>query len=169
MFSSAELAFRDDARAWLRANVPGRLPSMDTRPGFDQHREWERRLHDAGYAAVSWPYEHGGRGASLVEWLLFEEEYWAADAPGRVSQNGVFLLGPALQLPFTLAALLLARTALAWAEGLGRGLTLRWRPRPPGPASPARPKLLSGAEHRPNIPALASGYAHRGPPSPLVR
>jgi alkylation response protein AidB-like acyl-CoA dehydrogenase len=96
MLSSAELAFRDEAREWLRANVPGRLPSMDTRSGFDQHREWERRLHDAGYAAVSWPREYGGRGASLVEWLLFEEEYWAADAPGRVSQNGVFLLGPAL-------------------------------------------------------------------------
>jgi alkylation response protein AidB-like acyl-CoA dehydrogenase len=45
---------------------------------------------------VSWPREYGGRGASLVEWLIFEEEYWAAGAPGRVSQNGIFLLAPTL-------------------------------------------------------------------------
>jgi hypothetical protein len=81
----------------------------------------------------------------------------------------VFLLGLALQVPFALASLLLARTALAYAEGLGRGLTPHWRPRPLAPASPAQPRLLSGTEHRPIIPALASGYAQRGPPCPLVR
>jgi alkylation response protein AidB-like acyl-CoA dehydrogenase len=96
-FTDAEEAFRTGAREWLRANVPARpLPSMDTAGGFARHRAWERRLSDAGYAAVSWPREYGGRGASLVEWLLFEEEYHAAGAPGRVSQNGIFLLGPTL-------------------------------------------------------------------------
>ena len=43
---------------------------------------------------VSWPEEFGGRGASLVEWVIFEEEYYRAGAPGRVSQNGIFLLAP---------------------------------------------------------------------------
>jgi alkylation response protein AidB-like acyl-CoA dehydrogenase len=96
-FTDAEEAFRREARDWLRANVPALpLPSMDTAEGFALHREWERRLFDAGYAVVSWPRSYGGRGASLVEWLLFEEEYHAAGAPGRVGQNGIFLLAPTL-------------------------------------------------------------------------
>lgn len=77
----------------------------------------------------------------------------------------VFLVGLAIQVPFALAVLLLTRTALAGAEGLGRGLTLRWRPRPRAPASPARLRILIATEHRPIVPALASGYAERGPPA----
>src|SRR5262249_23562239 len=45
---------------------------------------------------VSWPPRYGGRGASLLEWLVFEEEYHAAAAPVRVGQNGLFLLAPTL-------------------------------------------------------------------------
>lgn len=94
-FSADELAFRDEARAWLAANVPAEaLPSMDTAEGFVAHQEWERRLADARWSVVSWPEEYGGRGASLVEWVIFEEEYYRAGAPGRVSQNGIFLLAP---------------------------------------------------------------------------
>ncbi|EFQ82366.1 acyl-CoA dehydrogenase, middle domain protein [Aeromicrobium marinum DSM 15272] len=93
--SPDELAFRDEARAWLTANVPAeRLPSMDTAEGFAAHQQWERRLADARWSVVSWPEEFGGRGASLVEWVIFEEEYYRAGAPGRVSQNGIFLLAP---------------------------------------------------------------------------
>jgi alkylation response protein AidB-like acyl-CoA dehydrogenase len=96
-FTPEQEAFRQEARAWLRANVPDEpLPSMDTAEGFDRHREWERTLHEEGWAVVSWPEEYGGRGATLEEWLIFEEEYWAAGAPGRVGQNGLFLLGPTL-------------------------------------------------------------------------
>jgi alkylation response protein AidB-like acyl-CoA dehydrogenase len=47
-------------------------------------------------SVVSWPTEYGGRGASLWQWLIFEEEYYRADAPVRVSQNGLFLLAPTL-------------------------------------------------------------------------
>jgi alkylation response protein AidB-like acyl-CoA dehydrogenase len=94
-FIPEELAFRDEARAWLAANVPAEpLPSMDTADGFVAHQEWERRLSDAKWSVVSWPEEFGGRGASLVEWVIFEEEYYRAGAPGRVSQNGIFLLAP---------------------------------------------------------------------------
>lgn len=93
--SESELAFRDEAREWLAANVPAEpLPSMDTAEGFVAHQEWERRLADARWAVVSWPEEYHGRGASLVEWVIFEEEYYRAGAPGRVSQNGIFLLSP---------------------------------------------------------------------------
>jgi len=95
--SASELAFRDEARAWLAANVPAeRLPSLDTPEGFEAHREWERTLSDARWSVVSWPKEYGGREASLVEWVIFEEEYYRADAPLRVGQNGIFLLSPIL-------------------------------------------------------------------------
>jgi alkylation response protein AidB-like acyl-CoA dehydrogenase len=59
-------------------------------------RRWERTLADARWSVVSWPEEFGGREASLVEWVIFEEEYYRAGAPGRVSQNGIFLLAPIL-------------------------------------------------------------------------
>ncbi len=94
-FTPELLAFRDEARAWLAANVPAEtLPSMDTADGFTAHQKWERLLSDAKWSVVSWPEEFGGRGASLIEWVIFEEEYYRAGAPGRVSQNGIFLLAP---------------------------------------------------------------------------
>ena len=96
-FGDGEERFRADARAWLEANVPtDPLPSGDTAEGFALHKEWERRLFDAGWAVVSWPEEYGGREASLWEWLIFEEEYYRAGAPQRVTQNGIFLLAPTL-------------------------------------------------------------------------
>jgi alkylation response protein AidB-like acyl-CoA dehydrogenase len=89
--------FRAQARDWLAAHVPaGPLPSVDTAEGFERHREWERSLAAAGLSVVSWPAEYGGRDASLLEWLAFEEEYYAAGAPVRVGQNGLFLLAPTL-------------------------------------------------------------------------
>ena len=90
-------AFRKEARAWLEENVPSeKLASFDTKEGFEQHREWEKKLQAGGYAMVPWPVEYGGRGANLLEWLIFEEEYYRAGAPGRVNQNGIFLLGPTI-------------------------------------------------------------------------
>ncbi|MEU6164280.1 acyl-CoA dehydrogenase family protein [Streptomyces tanashiensis] len=96
-FSTAEDAFRAEARAWLTAHVPGTpLPSLETEEGFAAHRLWERTLSDDRWSVVSWPEEYGGRGASILRWLIFEEEYYAAGAPGRVSQNGINLLAPTL-------------------------------------------------------------------------
>lgn len=89
--------FQREVREFLAANVPAEpLPSMDTAAGFEAHREWERTLAEARLSVVSWPAEFGGRDASLLEWVLFEQEYYAAGAPGRVSQNGIFLLAPTL-------------------------------------------------------------------------
>lgn len=91
------LAFRDEARTWLSANVPRTsLASFDTAEGFEQHREWESKLAEARWSVVSWPAEFGGRDASLLDWVIFEEEYYASGAPGRVSQNGIFMLAPTL-------------------------------------------------------------------------
>jgi len=96
-WSDEEQAFRDEARAWLEANVPRpALPSGDTEEGFALHLQWEHALHGQRYSAVSWPEEYGGRGASLWEWLIFEEEYYRAGAPQRVTQNGIFLLAPTI-------------------------------------------------------------------------
>ncbi|HEY8473733.1 MAG TPA: acyl-CoA dehydrogenase family protein [Natronosporangium sp.] len=95
--TAAERAFQAEVRDWLAGNVPAEpLPSMDTEAGFEAHRRWEAKLYSARLSVVDWPEAYGGRGASLIEWLLFEEEYYRAGAPGRVSQNGIFLLGPTL-------------------------------------------------------------------------
>ncbi|MFD0153971.1 acyl-CoA dehydrogenase family protein [Streptomyces sp. NPDC055721] len=96
-FTTAEDDFRAEARAWLTARVPTvPLPSLETEEGFAAHREWERTLFTDRWSVVSWPEEYGGRGASILQWLIFEEEYYAAGAPGRVSQNGINLLAPTL-------------------------------------------------------------------------
>jgi alkylation response protein AidB-like acyl-CoA dehydrogenase len=93
--TAAEDAVRAEARDWLAANKPDLpMPSGDTAAGFEVHRAWERRLFEGGWAVVSWPRAYGGRDASLWEWLIFEEEYYAAGLPQRVAQNGIFLLAP---------------------------------------------------------------------------
>jgi alkylation response protein AidB-like acyl-CoA dehydrogenase len=86
--------FRAEVRDFLQ-DAP-RLAPMDTAEGFEQHREWEHTLADARLSVVSWPHEYGGRDATLEQWVVFEEEYYAARAPLRVSQNGIFLLAPTL-------------------------------------------------------------------------
>ncbi|WP_026454520.1 acyl-CoA dehydrogenase family protein [Saccharomonospora iraqiensis] len=90
-------AFRDEVRAWLAEHVPAEpLASFDTAEGFAQHRRWEAELAGARLSVVAWPEEFGGRDASLLDWVLFEQEYYAAGAPGRVGQNGIFMLAPTL-------------------------------------------------------------------------
>ncbi|MBA4810555.1 MAG: acyl-CoA dehydrogenase family protein [Acidimicrobiales bacterium] len=96
-FSVDEISFRDEARTWLEENKPKeKWPSMDTEIGFEQHRNWERNLYDSKWSVPNWPAEYGGRNCSLIEWLLFEEEYYLSGAPGRVNTNGITLLGPTL-------------------------------------------------------------------------
>ena len=76
---------------------PGPLESFDvSREGFEVHRDWERRLNDGRWGMVTWPEAFGGRGLDLIRWLIFEEEYYRAEAPVRVNQNGIFLLGPTM-------------------------------------------------------------------------
>ncbi len=122
-YTAEQDAFRKEARSWLEAHVPREpLPSFDTREGFEAHRGWERELHAGGWAMVPWPVEYGGRGADLLEWLIFEEEYYRARAPGRVNQNGIFLLGPTIMehgTPAQKARFLpkIASSEEIWAQG----------------------------------------------------
>ncbi|MFE0099923.1 acyl-CoA dehydrogenase family protein [Streptomyces sp. NPDC059009] len=96
-FTAEEGEFRLRARAWLAEHVPpGPLPSLETAEGFAAHRAWEAELAAGCWSVVSWPREYGGQGVDIVRWLVFEEEYYAAGAPGRVSQNGINLLAPTL-------------------------------------------------------------------------
>lgn len=94
--TAEEAEFREAARSWLTANVPRGLPSGDTRDGFALHLEWEKQLFAERWAVVSWPERYGGRNASVWQWLAFEEEYYRAGGPQRVTQNGIFLLAPTL-------------------------------------------------------------------------
>lgn len=96
-YTEKQKAFRTEIRSWLAENVPKEpLKTYDTEEGFQQHREWEAKMNEGRWGMVTWPAELGGRDADLIEWLIFEEEYFRAKAPNRVNQNGIFLLGPTL-------------------------------------------------------------------------
>ena len=96
-YTAEQRAFREEVRAWMAANVPAQpLQSFDCEEGFRQHRAWEAKLNEGRWGMVTWPKALGGRGCDLIEWLIFEEEYYRAGAPARVNQNGIFLLGPTL-------------------------------------------------------------------------
>ena len=93
-------AFRAEVRAWLRAHVPEEpLASFDTQRGLRGAPPLGARAQRGGYAMVPWPVEYGGRGANLLEWLIFEEEYYARgraaareperDLPARADDHGV--------------------------------------------------------------------------------
>ncbi|CAI9000477.1 acyl-CoA dehydrogenase family protein [Pseudomonas serbica] len=96
-YTPKQNAFRAEVRAWLAANLPREpFASYDSREGFEQHRAWEAKLFESRWSMVMWPAELGGRGSDLIEWLIFEEEYYGAGAPMRINQNGQLLLGPTL-------------------------------------------------------------------------
>ncbi len=96
-------AFREEIRAWLAdhlvgdyAELGGRGGSGDEGFGFEVRLRWERELAEGGWTCVGWPVEHGGRGASVAQQVVFSEEYARARAPGRVGVMGEGLLGPTL-------------------------------------------------------------------------
>ena len=91
--SPAEEAFRDELRSWLEENNPGREPAGDEE-AFEFRREWQRQLHQAGMAGISWPKEYGGRGATLIEQAIFNEETARAGAPQVANVLGLAMGGP---------------------------------------------------------------------------
>jgi alkylation response protein AidB-like acyl-CoA dehydrogenase len=97
IFDEATLAFQAEVRDFLAANTASfPTKSYDTAEGFEQHRRWDRVLFDAGLSVISWPERYGGRDATLLQWVVFEEEYFRAGAPGRASANGTSMLAPTL-------------------------------------------------------------------------
>ncbi len=96
-FDDETRAFQREVREFLsshRDEFPTR--SYDTAEGFEQHRRWDRVLFDAGLSVITWPQKYGGRDASLLQWVVYEEEYFRAGAPGRASANGTSMLAPTL-------------------------------------------------------------------------
>jgi alkylation response protein AidB-like acyl-CoA dehydrogenase len=95
-FTESELAFRDELRAWLAEHHPGPEPFGDPEQSFAFRRAWQRTLHEGGWAGVSWPREYGGRGATLIESAIFNEELARARAGTPVNILGLALGGPTL-------------------------------------------------------------------------
>ena len=102
--SSPELdAFRADAHDWLVGQLDGAFGHVKGRGGpgdehtlFEERLEWERALGAAGWTCLSWPERYGGRDASLLEQVVFYEEYARAGGPGRVGLVGEGLIGPTI-------------------------------------------------------------------------
>lgn len=97
VYTPEQQAFRAEVRAWMKAHVPKEpLVTLECREGYDQHVAWERTLASGNWGMVTWPEAYGGRGLDLIQWLIFEEEYFRAGGPNRANQNGIFLLGPTI-------------------------------------------------------------------------
>jgi alkylation response protein AidB-like acyl-CoA dehydrogenase len=92
--TSDEQAFRDEVRTWLEENHPGPEPDGDDSAKFAFQREWQKTMHDAGWAGVSWPKEYGGRGASLLEQTIFYSEMARAKVPRPANILGLVMGGP---------------------------------------------------------------------------
>ncbi|KAA0104206.1 acyl-CoA dehydrogenase family protein [Mycolicibacterium sp. P1-5] len=96
-YDDATEEFRNEVRNFLAANKDSfPTKSYDNAEGFSQHRRWDRILFDAGLSVVTWPEKYGGRDATLLQWVAYEEEYFRAGAPGRASANGTSMLAPTL-------------------------------------------------------------------------
>ena len=96
-------AFREEVRTWLEENLVGDFAGLRGKGGpgseheaFEERRAWDQHLAAHGWTCLGWPEEHGGRGLSLAEQVVFHEEYARADAPARVNHLGEELLGPTL-------------------------------------------------------------------------
>ena len=95
--------FRRGIREWLAANLTGHFAALRDAGGpgreHEAHAErvaWNRHLAAAGWTCLGWPPEHGGRGATLAQQVIFYEEYARSRAPARVGYLGEELLGPTL-------------------------------------------------------------------------
>jgi alkylation response protein AidB-like acyl-CoA dehydrogenase len=95
-----EQKFRDEFREWLGANLPspwqGSTNSEDRSDYIRYLREWQQKLYEGGWAGISWPQQFGGRGASLMEQAIFQEELARANAPQLIGTIGLSLVGPTI-------------------------------------------------------------------------
>ncbi len=103
-YSSVHEAFRKELRGWLAANLPADLclddPADDRvasdRETFERRRAWQKTMHAARWVGITWPTEYGGRGAGLIERVIWDEEYAAARAPVLPGNMGLNLVGPTI-------------------------------------------------------------------------
>ena len=95
-FSEEEIEFRDELRDWLESNPAGEEPRDSQDNMFAFRKDWQRSLFEAGWAAVHWPREYGGRDASLMQSAIYFEEMGRADAPLPANALGLILAGPTI-------------------------------------------------------------------------
>jgi alkylation response protein AidB-like acyl-CoA dehydrogenase len=97
--SHDELGFRDELRSWLAANAPKDWNEHRDEPlevRFDFLKRWQRKLYDAGWAGVHWPKEYGGRGATLMQQVIFWQEMALAGAPPLANVLALGIIGPTI-------------------------------------------------------------------------
>src|SRR6478609_694082 len=94
--SDSERAFRDEVRAWLKANAPrdGAAEGGDMKSFVKSRSAWQKELYDAGYVGMTWPEEYGGRGRSFMDQLIFNDEMILAHAPEPINVIGLGMGGP---------------------------------------------------------------------------
>jgi alkylation response protein AidB-like acyl-CoA dehydrogenase len=92
--SPSEQEFRDEVRAWLEENHPGAEPESGLEEVMAFRTEWQGKLHEAGWAGISWPKEYGGRGATLIEQAIFVAEAARQEAPSPANVLGLAMGGP---------------------------------------------------------------------------
>ncbi len=100
-FSPEDEAFRREFRSWLEHHIPrdwrdDELHDPDTLEEFERRRAWHRQLYDGGWMCIHWPQEYGGRGASLVQQVIYHQELDRAKAPPTVNFQGIARVGPTL-------------------------------------------------------------------------
>ena len=100
-FSPEEEHFRQELRTWLQQNLPAgwgtpgyQNPKGEGRLAF--LRDWQHKMYDGGYVGLSWPKEYGGRGASMIELAIFNEEMAKVEAPGPLNVLGLSMAGPTI-------------------------------------------------------------------------
>jgi alkylation response protein AidB-like acyl-CoA dehydrogenase len=101
--SAEDEAFRAEVRGWLEDHLTGEFAGLKGLGGPGREHEaieerlaWNRHLAEHGWTGVGWPEEHGGRGLTLWQQVIFHEEYARSKAPNRVNHLGEELLGPTL-------------------------------------------------------------------------
>jgi len=93
--SATERAFRDEVRAWLKANAPRDADDAgDTKAFIDNRRAWQKKLYEARYVGLTWPEEYGGRGRSFMDQLILNDEMILAKAPDPINVIGLGMGGP---------------------------------------------------------------------------
>jgi alkylation response protein AidB-like acyl-CoA dehydrogenase len=91
-YTPEEEAFRARVRSWIEENKP----PHEVRSGLEELRQWQRRLHQAGFLGAAWPKEHGGGGLSDIEQAILNEELARASAPAPLGAMGLSWVGPAI-------------------------------------------------------------------------
>jgi alkylation response protein AidB-like acyl-CoA dehydrogenase len=100
-FTPEEETFRQELQTWLRRNLPKdydpeKIDSIDADTRFEFQRAWQKKAHEAGWVGIHWPKEYGGRGASLMEMFIFNQEMTKARAPRYANTLGLMMSGPTI-------------------------------------------------------------------------